>query len=167
MVVQPAASHQLVVRPPLDDAPALENVALAALVGGARPAQATARARDLLDGLGLLDAADELPGALSGGQRQRVAIARALANRPTLLLADEPTGSLDSDGEADVLDLFSRLHQEGATILMVTHSREVASAAQRVVRMRDGWIEEPDPAPRVGPDVAPSGEPVAASAGRG
>ncbi|GAA1290551.1 ABC transporter ATP-binding protein [Pseudonocardia aurantiaca] len=141
---------------------ALENVALAALVGGARPAQATARARDLLDGLGLLDGADELPGALSGGQRQRVAIARALANRPTLLLADEPTGSLDSDGEAEVLDLFSRLHRDGATILMVTHSREVAGAAHRIVRMRDGRIETPDSgAP------ATTEEPLTAGAGRG
>jgi putative ABC transport system ATP-binding protein len=142
---------------------ALENVALAALVGGARPAQATARARDLLDGLGLLDSADELPGALSGGQRQRVAIARALANRPTLLLADEPTGSLDSDGEAEVLDLFARLHRDGATILMVTHSREVAGSAQRIVRMRDGRIEAP-------PDsAAPSAaeKPLTAGAGRG
>ena len=85
---------------------ALENVALAALIAGARPAEATARARDLLDTLGLLDRAAERPGALSGGQRQRVAIARALANRPTLLLADEPTGALDSAGAAEVLDLF-------------------------------------------------------------
>jgi putative ABC transport system ATP-binding protein len=139
---------------------ALENVALAALVGGARPAEATARARDLLDGLGLLDGADELPGALSGGERQRVAIARALANRPTLLLADEPTGSLDSDGEAEVLDLFSRLHRDGATILMVTHSRDVAAAAQRIVRMRDGRIEGP-------PDAEPAAEPLTVSAGHG
>lgn len=119
---------------------ALENVSLAALVAGAKPAEATARARDLLDQLGLLDKARELPAALSGGQRQRVAIARALANRPTLLLADEPTGALDSDGAAEVLDLFQRLHAQGQTILMVTHSREVAEGAQRLVRMRDGRI---------------------------
>jgi len=119
---------------------ALENVALAALIAGARPAEATARARDLLDTLGLLDRAAERPGALSGGQRQRVAIARALANRPTLLLADEPTGALDSAGAAEVLDLFQRLHATGQTILMVTHSREVAAGAQRIVRMRDGCV---------------------------
>ena len=89
---------------------ALENVALAALIAGAGPPRPTARARDLLDTLGLLDRAAERPGALSGGQRQRVAIARALANRPTLLLADEPTGALDSAGAAEVLDLFQRLH---------------------------------------------------------
>jgi putative ABC transport system ATP-binding protein len=122
---------------------ALENVALAALVGGARPAAAHRRARDLLDTLGLLDKLSELPGALSGGQRQRVAIARALANRPTLLLADEPTGALDSDGAAEVLDLFRRLHADGQTILLVTHSEEVAAGAQRVVRLRDGRIAEP------------------------
>jgi putative ABC transport system ATP-binding protein len=127
---------------------ALENVALAALVAGARPAEATARARDLLDTLGLLDRAEERPGALSGGQRQRVAIARALANRPTLLLADEPTGALDSAGAAEVLALFGRLHRTGQTILMVTHSREVAAGAQRVVRMRDGRVQgEGAPAP--------------------
>jgi putative ABC transport system ATP-binding protein len=119
---------------------ALENVALAALIAGARPAAATARARDLLDTLGLLDRAAERPGALSGGERQRVAIARALANRPTLLLADEPTGALDSAGAADVLDLFGRLHRAGQTILVVTHSREVAAGAQRIVRMRDGCV---------------------------
>lgn len=119
---------------------ALENVALAALVAGERPARATERARDLLDTLGLLDRSGELPGALSGGQRQRVAIARALANRPTVLLADEPTGALDSDGQAEVLDLFARLHAAGQTILLVTHAPEVAAAAQRVVRMRDGRV---------------------------
>ena len=117
---------------------AVENVALPALIAGARPAEATARARDLLDMLGLLDRAEEPPDALSGGQRQRVAIARALANRPTLLLADEPTGALDSAGAAEVLDLFHRLHDTGQTILMVTHNRQVAGGAQRIVRMRDG-----------------------------
>jgi putative ABC transport system ATP-binding protein len=130
---------------------ALENVALAALIAGARPAAAAARARDLLDTLGLLDRAAERPGALSGGERQRVAIARALANRPTLLLADEPTGALDSAGAADVLDLFGRLHRTGQTILMVTHSREVADGAQRIVRMRDGCVVDDGtgpPAPR-------------------
>jgi putative ABC transport system ATP-binding protein len=124
----------------VDHLSALENVALAALVAGAAPAEATARARDLLDTLGLLDKAGEPPAALSGGQRQRVAIARALANRPTLLLADEPTGALDSDGAAEVLDLFARLHAGGQTILLVTHSREVAAGAERVVRMRDGLV---------------------------
>ena len=83
-----------------------------------------------------------MPGVLSGGQRQRLAIARALANEPTLLLADEPTGALDSEGGQEILELFSRLHGDGQTILMVTHDDEVAAAADRIVRMRDGKIEE-------------------------
>jgi len=136
---------------------ALENVALAALIAGARPAAATARARDLLDTLGLLDRAAERPAALSGGQRQRVAIARALANRPTLLLADEPTGALDSAGAAEVLELFSRLHRAGQTILMVTHSREVAGGAQRIVRMRDGRVVDDGTGPADDADPVDAG----------
>lgn len=132
----------------IDHMSALDNVALAALVAGAKPAEATQRARDLLDTLGLLEKSGETPGALSGGQRQRVAIARALANRPTLLLADEPTGALDSDGAAEVIDLFSRLHRAGQTILMVTHSADVAAGAQRIVRMRDGRLLDDDGTPR-------------------
>ncbi|HVL84460.1 MAG TPA: ABC transporter ATP-binding protein [Pseudonocardia sp.] len=132
---------------------ALENVALPALVAGARPSEATRRARDLLDMLGLLDKSSEPPAALSGGQRQRVAIARALANRPTVLLADEPTGALDSAGAAEVLDLFGRLHRAGQTILMVTHGPEVAAGAQRILRMRDGRIADGAAEPVVGPGV--------------
>ncbi len=124
----------------IDGMTALENVALAALVGGATRRDADRRAHDLLDLLGLLDKAATIPSAVSGGQRQRVAIARALANRPTLLLADEPTGALDSDGGAEVIELFRRLHADGQTILMVTHDPEVASVADRVVRMRDGRV---------------------------
>ena len=125
---------------------ALENVALAALVGGAHGQDALTRARELLDRLGMLERAGELPVRLSGGQRQRVAIARALANRPTLLLADEPTGALDSAGAAEVLDLFRQLNARGQTILVVTHSAEVAAGASRVVRMRDGRVEARVPA---------------------
>ena len=125
---------------------ALENVALAALVGGARRQDAVARAGELLDRLGMLERAGELPARLSGGQRQRVAIARALVNRPTLLLADEPTGALDSAGAAEVLDLFRQLNARGQTIVVVTHSAEVAAGASRVVRMRDGRIEARVPA---------------------
>jgi putative ABC transport system ATP-binding protein len=83
---------------------------------------------------------------LSGGQRQRLAIARALANEPTLLLADEPTGALDSDGGQEVIELLSRLHTGGQTIVMVTHDAQVAASAQRIVRMLDGRILPPDPA---------------------
>jgi putative ABC transport system ATP-binding protein len=124
----------------------LENVVLAALVSGAGRRAADARARELLDLLGLLDKARSAPTSLSGGQRQRLAIARALANTPTVLLADEPTGALDSDGAAEVLDLFRRLHAQGQSILMVTHSGDVAAGAQRVVRMRDGVVVDLVPA---------------------
>ena len=101
---------------------------------------AETRARDLLDLLGIGDKASTVPGMLSGGQRQRLAIARALANEPTLLLADEPTGALDSEGGQEVIELLSRLHAGGQTIVLVTHDAGVAAAAARVVRMRDGRI---------------------------
>ena len=120
----------------------LENVALPAMIAGASRKQAERRARDLLDLLGLADKAGSVPGVLSGGQRQRLAIARALANQPTLLLADEPTGALDSAGGAEVMELFRRLHAGGQTILLVTHDREVAAAAQRIAWMRDGRIAD-------------------------
>jgi len=118
----------------------LENVTLPAVIAGAPRKRAEARARDLLDLLGLAEKAKDAPGVLSGGQRQRLAIARALANEPTLLLADEPTGALDSEGGHEVLELFRRLHAGGQTILMVTHDDDVAAAADRIVRMRDGRI---------------------------
>ena len=119
----------------------LENVVLPAVIAGTKRKPAETRARDLLDLLGLGDKAKEMPGVLSGGQRQRLAIARALANEPTLLLADEPTGALDSEGGHEVLELFRRLHADGQTILMVTHNDEVAAAADRIVHMRDGRVE--------------------------
>ncbi|HEX5586675.1 MAG TPA: ABC transporter ATP-binding protein [Acidimicrobiia bacterium] len=118
----------------------LENVTLPAVIAGAPRKRAETRARDLLDLLGLADKAPDAPGVLSGGQRQRLAIARALANEPTLLLADEPTGALDSEGGREVLELFRRLHAGGQAILMVTHDDDVAAAADRIVRMRDGSI---------------------------
>jgi putative ABC transport system ATP-binding protein len=118
----------------------LENVVLPAVIAGAHRRQAEASARSLLDLLGLAERADDAPGVLSGGQRQRLAIARALVNHPTLLLADEPTGALDSAGALEVLELFRRLHAGGQTILLVTHDARVADAAERVVSMRDGRI---------------------------
>jgi putative ABC transport system ATP-binding protein len=118
----------------------LENVALPAIIAGRKRRMAETRARDLLDLLGISDKAAAVPGALSGGQRQRLAIARALANEPTLLLADEPTGALDSDGGKEVIELLSRLHADGQTIIMVTHDAQVAGAAQRIARMLDGRI---------------------------
>jgi putative ABC transport system ATP-binding protein len=118
----------------------LENVALPAVIAGRKRKMAESRARDLLDLLGIGDKAGTVPGMLSGGQRQRLAIARALANEPTLLLADEPTGALDSEGGQEVIELLSRLHSGGQTIILVTHDAGVASAAERIVRMRDGRI---------------------------
>jgi len=126
----------------LESMTVLENVVLPAVIAGTKRKPAETRARDMLDLLGLGDKAKEMPGVLSGGQRQRLAIARALANEPTLLLADEPTGALDSDGGHEVLELFKRLHGDGQTILMVTHNEEVADAADRIVRMRDGRVEQ-------------------------
>jgi putative ABC transport system ATP-binding protein len=118
----------------------LENVALPAVIAGRKRKMAESRARDLLDLLGIGDKANTVPGMLSGGQRQRLAIARALANEPTLLLADEPTGALDSEGGQEVIELLVRLHAGGQTILLVTHDPSVASASGRIVRMRDGRI---------------------------
>jgi putative ABC transport system ATP-binding protein len=124
----------------------LENVALPAVIAGRKRKMAETRARDLLDLLGIGDKAASVPGVLSGGQRQRLAIARALANEPTLLLADEPTGALDSEGGSEVIELMRRLHRGGQTIVLVTHDAGVAAAAERVVWMRDGRIVDPEPA---------------------
>jgi putative ABC transport system ATP-binding protein len=135
----------------------LENVTLPAVIAGVGRRRAETRARDLLDLLGLADKARDAPGVLSGGQRQRLAIARALANEPTLLLADEPTGALDSDGGHEVLELFRRLHAGGQAILMVTHDPEVADAGDRIVRMRDGRVEGAEPAVAHTPAAAPAG----------
>ena len=126
----------------------LENVALPAVIAGRRRKMAETRAADLLDLLGIGDKARAVPGVLSGGQRQRLAIARALANEPTLLLADEPTGALDSEGGEEVIELLRRLHAGGQTIVLVTHDADVAAAAGRVVRMRDGRMVEPEPEPQ-------------------
>jgi putative ABC transport system ATP-binding protein len=118
-----------------------ENVVMPALIAGMKRKPAETRARDLLDLLGLPDKAKAAPATLSGGQRQRLAIARALANKPTVLLADEPTGALDSAGGEEILELFRRLHDDsGQTILLITHDQPVADAASRLVRMKDGRV---------------------------
>jgi putative ABC transport system ATP-binding protein len=130
----------------LEGMTALDNVVMPALLAGAGRRAAERRARDLLGLLGMSAKADELPTVLSGGQRQRLAIARALANEPTLLLADEPTGALDSEGSEEILELFRRLHEGGQTILMVTHDPAVAEGAERVVHMSDGRIHADKPA---------------------
>src|SRR6478609_5890137 len=141
----------------LEGMTALENVTLPAVIAGTKRKPAESRARDLLDLLGLGDKTGEMPSVLSGGQRQRLAIARALANEPTLLLADEPTGALDSDGGREVLELFRRLHADGQTIVMVTHSDEVAAGADRIVTMRDGRVEGQEA------EAAAAGAPLAAA----
>jgi len=138
----------------LESMSVLENVTLPAVIAGAPRKRAESRARDLLDLLGLADKTKEAPGVLSGGQRQRLAIARALANEPTLLLADEPTGALDSEGGHEVLELFRRLHAGGQTILLVTHDDEVAEAGDRIVRMRDGRVVNDDDAAAVAAGTA-------------
>jgi putative ABC transport system ATP-binding protein len=119
----------------------LDNIMIALVIAGHSRRAALSRAQDLIDLLGLGPRAHDIPGRLSGGQRQRLAIARAIANRPTVLLADEPTGALDSAGSREVLELFRRLHADGQTTLIVTHDDKVAEAAQRRVLLRDGRVD--------------------------
>ncbi|HJQ44534.1 MAG TPA: ABC transporter ATP-binding protein [Jatrophihabitantaceae bacterium] len=128
----------------LDGVSALDNVVLPGMLGGMRRRAAESRAHELLDLLGLGDRAAQGPAVLSGGQRQRLAIARALVNSPTLLLADEPTGALDSDGSIEILELFRRLNDGGQTIVMVTHAPEVAAGADRQISLRDGRLDNGD-----------------------
>lgn len=127
----------------LDELSARENVELPALLAGRSPRAARHRAAELLDRVGLTDRADFLPSALSGGQRQRVAIARALSNNPEIVLADEPTGNLDSAATTEVLRLLDSLHDEGHTFVIVTHDERIAATADRLITMRDGaFVEE-------------------------
>jgi ABC-type lipoprotein export system ATPase subunit len=126
----------------MDELTARENVELPALVAGRSPRQARRRALALLERVGLADRAGHLPSALSGGQRQRVAIARALVNEPLVVLADEPTGNLDSAATREVLRLFEDLHAAGQTLAIVTHDERVAATANRLVSMRDGALVE-------------------------
>jgi ABC-type lipoprotein export system ATPase subunit len=124
----------------VDELTAAENVELPMLLAGASPYRARKRAADLLGSVGLADRAGHLPSALSGGQRQRVAIARALANEPAVVLADEPTGNLDSESTTDVLRLFEQLHADGQTLVLVTHDERIAATADRLLTMRDGVL---------------------------
>jgi ABC-type lipoprotein export system ATPase subunit len=127
----------------MDELTAVENVELPALLAGRPPRAARRRAAELLDRVGLADRAGFLPAALSGGQRQRVAIARALANEPLVVLADEPTGNLDSAATVEVLRLFDGLHAAGQTLVIVTHDSRIAATADRMIAMRDGaFIDE-------------------------
>jgi ABC-type lipoprotein export system ATPase subunit len=127
----------------MDELTAVENIELPALLAGRSPRAARRRASELLEQVGLSDRARHLPSQLSGGQRQRVAIARALANSPLIVLADEPTGNLDSEATLDVLQLLESLHRAGQTVVIVTHDSRIAATADRLISMRDGaFIDE-------------------------
>ena len=120
---------------------ALQNVALPLMYRGTKAKERTRLAKEALERVGLADRMGHQPNQLSGGQKQRVAIARALATDPDILLADEPTGNLDSKTGDEILGLFQELHEEGRTILMVTHEEEVATHCQKIIRIRDGVVE--------------------------
>jgi putative ABC transport system ATP-binding protein len=127
----------------MDELTAQENIELPALLAGYSPSEACARATALLEQVGLADRARHLPSMLSGGQRQRVAIARALVNDPEIVLADEPTGNLDSASAFDVLSLLGDLHAKGLTVVIVTHDERIAATADRLISMRDGaFVDE-------------------------
>lgn len=128
----------------LPRASSLENVALPLIYAGYSKSEREERAHAALSGVGLGDRAHHKPNELSGGQRQRVAIARALVNDPSIILADEPTGNLDSKTSYDIMDLFAQLHDKGNTIIMVTHEDDIAQYSHRIVRLRDGLVEKDD-----------------------
>ncbi len=126
----------------LSDATALENVILPMIYAGIEPEQRLERGKNALKKVGLSERMNNRPNQLSGGQQQRVAIARAIINNPAILLADEPTGALDSKTTEDVLDLFDKLHKSGITIVLVTHEDEVANRAKKIAKFKDGRIVE-------------------------
>ena len=119
---------------------ALENVALPLVYAGVEKSARIERAREVLDQVGLSDRMDHKPNELSGGQRQRVAVARALVNRPDIMLADEPTGNLDSTTSAEIMALFGAIHQAGNTVIVVTHEDDIAAHTNRIVRLVDGVV---------------------------
>ena len=119
----------------------LENVALPMIYAGVPSSKREARAKEALMNVGLGDRMEHKPNELSGGQRQRVAIARALINNPSIILADEPTGNLDTKTSVDIMNLFGQIHKNGNTVILVTHEEDIARYAHRVIRLRDGKIE--------------------------
>ena len=125
---------------------ALHNVELPLIYAGLPPAERHARAREALENVGLGDRIHHKPNELSGGQRQRAAIARALVNPPSIILADEPTGALDSRTGVEIMSLFEQLYEQGNTLIIVTHEEDIARHARRIVRLRDGLIESDGPA---------------------
>ncbi|EOX3350278.1 ABC transporter ATP-binding protein [Vibrio cholerae] len=129
----------------LEYASALDNVALPLVYAGVKAKDRRRRATELLTRVGLADRLDHKPNQLSGGQKQRVAIARALINQPQILLADEPTGALDSKSGAEIEALFNELHHEGRTIIVVTHDNELAKRTKRIVTIRDGQVVSDEP----------------------
>ena len=120
---------------------ALDNVALPMVYAGASKKERVDRASEVLTDVGLADRMDHKPNQLSGGQRQRVAVARALVNKPSIILADEPTGNLDSKTSLEIMELFDQIHASGNTVIMVTHEEDIAAHAKRVIRLRDGVVE--------------------------
>ena len=120
---------------------ALDNVALPMVYAGFSKSERKVRAEEVLNQVGLSDRMDHQPNQLSGGQRQRVAVARALVNNPSIILADEPTGNLDSKTSEEIMKLFGDIHKLGNTVIVVTHEEEVAAYAHRIIRLRDGMVE--------------------------
>ena len=120
---------------------ALDNVALPLIYAGMSKADRDERAKEVLEQVGLGDRMDHKPNEMSGGQRQRVAVARALVNKPAIILADEPTGNLDTKTSYEIMALFDEIHSQGNTVILVTHEEDIAQHAKRIVRLRDGLVE--------------------------
>jgi len=120
---------------------ALDNVALPMVYAGVSKSERTQRAKEVLADVGLADRMDHRPNQLSGGQRQRVAVGRALVNRPSIILADEPTGNLDSKTSEEIMQLLDEIHTNGNTVIVVTHEEDIAARSHRIIRLRDGMIE--------------------------